>query len=141
MIQNPYRYNTPPGWNDIRDAPTDGTPIEIQNNWGVAPHYAACRWEEGRGWAVANNDGTSMGDGGTHLSWRPLRGDVAAYVDPTGGAQETREYWLAACGYPPNYQSGAQGYAATDTISLILAGALAVAIVVFIVGALASFML
>lgn len=98
--QNPWRYNTPPGWNDIRDAPRDGTPIEIQNNWGVAPHFGVCRWDEKwSSWQYVDRPNSGMSDG-PHLSWRPYNGNAANYVDPTGGAQDTQAYWLEACGRP-----------------------------------------
>lgn len=97
MRNNPYRHSTPPGWNDITAAPRDGTPIEIQNNWGVAAHYGVCKWVQGRGWVYLKDENMGMGDG-AHLSWRPFTGNATSYVDPTNGAQDTPEYWRRACG-------------------------------------------
>ena len=99
FIQNPCRYNTPSGWRDIKDAPKDGTVIEIQNNWGVAPWFMLSRWEAGK-WRAANNSNSAMADEGPHLSWRPYDGQVGQYCDPTGGAQYTMSYWQRACGRP-----------------------------------------
>lgn len=85
-------------WRDISDAPRDGTAIEIQNNWGVAPHYAVCVWTDG-GWRHADDPKRGMSDG-AHLSWRPYEGVINEYHDPTGGAQDTFAYWQMACGRP-----------------------------------------
>jgi hypothetical protein len=96
---NPWRYNTPPGWNDIRDAPRDGTPIEIQNNWGIAPWFGAHRWVDGK-WQSCSDPRLGIASEGPHLSWRPLLGSPAEYVDPTRGRQDTNAYWLMAAGRP-----------------------------------------
>lgn len=90
--QNPYRHRTPPGWNGIADAPRVGTVIEIQNNWGLAATFSICKWVQGRGWQNANDESRGVGDG-AHLSWRPYTGSVENYQDPTGGAQDSLEYW------------------------------------------------
>jgi hypothetical protein len=90
--QNAYRHRTPPGWNDITDAPRDGTVIELQNNWGIAPTYSICKWVHGRGWQDAADERSGVSDG-SHLSWRPYEGSVEGYRDPTGGAQDSLEYW------------------------------------------------
>lgn len=90
--ENPYRFRAPAGWNNITEAPRDGTVIEIQNNYGIAPTYSICKWVSGRGWQNAVNESSGVSDG-PHLSWRPYVGAVDSYIDPTGGAQETREYW------------------------------------------------
>ena len=83
-------------WRDITSAPRDGTVIEIQNNWGVAPSFGIYKWVDATGWVNARDDNFGVGDG-AHLSWRPFEGEASDYVDPTKGAQDTREYWLAAC--------------------------------------------
>lgn len=85
-------------WQLIVSAPRDGTVIEIQNNWGVAPHYCLCKWIHGRGWVYASDDNRGLIDG-EHLTWRPYEGeDASKYVDPTNGAQDTKAYWLNALG-------------------------------------------
>lgn len=99
MIQNPWRYNTPPGWSNIQDAPRDGTVIEIQNNYGVAPTWSICRWQGG-GWERADNPSHGVGDG-PWLSWRAYEGEVSDYIDPTNGQQDTADYWRLAVGLPP----------------------------------------
>lgn len=108
---NPYRHRTPPGWRSMESAPRDGTMIEIQNNWGVAPWFGRFRWndEDGRwrqvGSEVFNEEGrliqwSACDADGDWLSWRPAPQHDGVYVDPTGGAQFTSEYWLQACGIP-----------------------------------------
>ncbi|KKM22606.1 hypothetical protein LCGC14_1623560 [marine sediment metagenome] len=84
-------------WRDITEAPRDGTVIEIQNNYGVAPTFRLSKWVSARGWVDATDENMGTSDG-PHLSWRPFDGDPTVYVDPTGGAQNTNEYWLRACG-------------------------------------------
>jgi hypothetical protein len=99
LMQNPWRYNTPPGWSDIITAPRDGTVIETQNNYGIAPTFGLHKWERG-GWKNANDPTRGVGDG-PHLSWRPYTGAVKDYRDPTNGKQMTENYWLLAAGMPP----------------------------------------
>ena len=96
LRRNRYRTSTPPNWNNIQDAPRDGTTIEIQNNWGVAAHYGICKWSCG-GWVYVHDELMGMSDG-PHLSWRPYSGGAADYIDPTNGEQNTDEYWRRACG-------------------------------------------
>ena len=79
-------------WRNILSAPRDGTPIEIRNTWGIAPHYGLCKWVLGQGWVYANDPSASMIDG-PHLDWREYAGKPEDYVDPTNGRQETVEYW------------------------------------------------
>lgn len=103
MQMNPWRYATPPGWLPIESAPRDGTVIEIQNNWGVAPWFRLHRWVDQRGWVDADDDSRSLGsEDGLHLSWRPYTKTDRPYVDPTGGASRTVGYWRAAEGLPPS---------------------------------------
>ena len=106
MRQNPWRYNAPPGWNNIQDAPRDGTVIEIQNNYGIAPTWNICRWER-NGWQNANDPNSGVGDG-PWLSWKPYAGEVSDYRDPTNGQQETNDYWLLAAGLPPSFATNAR---------------------------------
>jgi hypothetical protein len=80
------------GWQRIVSAPRDGTAIEIKNDYGIMPTYSLCKWVHGEGWKYVNDESRGVIDG-DHLTWRPYEGDPANYVDPTNGAQETREYW------------------------------------------------
>lgn len=109
------------GWQPISSAPREGTIIETKNSYGVAPTYCLARWtaevsclafvqqEDGStkqerttyignspSWQRADSqDGGNPMDG-PHLTWRPYKGDPAAYVDPTGGLQNSMAYWRGA---------------------------------------------
>jgi len=99
-------------WRSMDSAPRDGTWIEIRNSNGIAPWYALARWSreeevfgrEGEPKVYWSNESQWRCRGGTsvitgaehHLSWRPYDGYPEEYVDPTGGRQDTREYWRAA---------------------------------------------
>ncbi len=93
-----WRKNTSPmtGFQSMESAPRDGTFIEICCQYGVAPWYGVFKWD-GSGW----RNGKSGVSEGSFLSWRPVKNGSKDYIDPTGGAQNTRNYWLQACGYPP----------------------------------------
>lgn len=111
---NPYEFHTPPGWNPIASAPRDGTIIEIQNNYGIAPHFGLFKWHKtewgDEGWRHANDPeigGCSSTDA-LHLSWRPYEGSLDDYRDPTGGAQDTRAYWIRASGLNPADYPGSE---------------------------------
>lgn len=82
------------GWMDFNDAPTDGTVIEVKCTYGVAPWYGLFLWD-GERWQDARQPHGGI-KGGEHFKWRPFNGDVKAYVDPTGGMQDTTEYWRGA---------------------------------------------
>lgn len=84
-------------WQRIESAPRDGTPIELRNDYGIAPTYSLSKWVQDRGWVHANDDSRGVGDG-PWLTWRPYEGNAKDYIDPTNGAQETPEYWRAASG-------------------------------------------
>ena len=107
MSYNPWRYNTPPGWNNIQDAPRDGTVIEIQNNYGIAPTWSLNKWIDDRGWINAKDEHSGVGDG-PWLSWRPYTGSIDSYRDPTDGAQNTQNYWLLVAGMAPVLGGGIQ---------------------------------
>ncbi len=93
-------------WRNITEAPRDGSVIEIQNNYGIAPWYGIFKWVNERGWVDATDDNMGLGsDDGDHLSWRPFDGSPPSYVDPTNGAQDTNEYWLRACGMSASHQT------------------------------------
>ena len=99
------------GWRPMNSAPRDGTPVEIRCTYGVAPWYGIYRWttkssamgtdgkvtefEGAPSWQKVPSDGGSF-DEWTSFSWRPFRGDVAQYKDPTGGAQDSMAYWRGA---------------------------------------------
>ncbi len=102
--------NSSSDWRPISEAPRDGTVIETKCSYGVAPWYGLHKWVEygnnvyvsdgskGR-WEDANDPQKGVGEGPS-LTWRPYSGG-GSYVDPTGGAQNTQNYWLQACGMKP----------------------------------------
>jgi len=96
-------------WQPMWKAPRDGTVIEMRNSYGVMPWYGLFKWtdmiasandptlhkiDQPR-WASVTQQGMSQGEESEqHLTWRPAPTTAPrAYVDPTGGAQETPEYW------------------------------------------------
>jgi hypothetical protein len=101
-------------WLTMESAPRDGTIVEVRCTYGVAPWYGLYRWtntnspaaECGYEWTKATDSNMSVLDESC-LMWRPYQGDVAAYVDPTGGAQDSGAYWRAAVakkyGLPDDY--------------------------------------
>ena len=99
------------GWRPIGTAPKDGTIIEIRCTYGVAPWYGLYRWSNGiryaifqgqevkilgsPGWVKVGDDMAGFEEDPT-FSWRPYTGNASIYVDPTGGAQDSPEYWRGA---------------------------------------------
>lgn len=93
-------------------APRDGTPVELCCTYGVAPWYGMYAWLSKRimkdqngnpmtfegepGWVDVNDNSKGVSDE-AHLHWR-LNKTQGQYIDPTGGAQNTPEYWRKACG-------------------------------------------
>lgn len=80
------------GWQPIATAPRDGTVIETKCDYGVMPWYGLHRFVDGM-WQDASNPHKGVSES-RDLFWRPYNGDVEKYIDPTRGAQDTREYWL-----------------------------------------------
>lgn len=92
-------------WRDMASAPRDGTTIEVRCTYGIAPWYGLYKWAAApyggtEGWRKVSDENSSFTEDPS-FSWRPYDGDPGSYVDPTGGAQNTRNYWLRAAGYPP----------------------------------------
>lgn len=105
------------GWKPVSTAPRDGTVVEMMQTYGVAPTYGLYKWTrelmvlelvfgqrspqpkpykmKTPAWVSADNSGSYF-DSSRCLFWRPYKGDVAKYVDPTGGAQNKVAYWCAA---------------------------------------------
>lgn len=97
-------------WRPMSTAPRDGTWVELKNTYGVAPWYCIARWtdenishgSDGRLYPFKSKDKSWVKrEGGgpfseSHLQWRPYSGKVEAYVDPTGGAQDSPAYWRGA---------------------------------------------
>jgi len=110
------------GWRSMWDAPRDGTPIEIKNNYGVMPTYSLDKFATSITTGVCQNTSPCAHPvdtvqiqmpGGIWLTvapkayaqgyfdqkddanyqWRPYHGAIKDYVDPTHGAQDTADYW------------------------------------------------
>lgn len=81
-------------WKSIDSAPRDGSVIELKNTYGLMPTYSVAKWED-EGWRDAGDPMRGVMDG-PHLEWRPYAGDIATYLDPTGGRQDAPDYWDAA---------------------------------------------
>lgn len=100
-------------WQDMWQAPRDGTVVELRAAYGVALHYGLFKWDPSRKWWLDvqhSSDGNFSGQGYMEercLSWRPYESSAEGYVDPTGGAHDTREYELHAAarsaGLPEDY--------------------------------------
>lgn len=99
-------------WRAMDSAPRDGMIVELKCSYGVAPWYAICRWTDERyaldmgtgalvrlepdgfSWRKVGSSGGPSDE--RYLQWRPYDGQSQSYVDPTGGAQDTAEYWRGA---------------------------------------------
>lgn len=79
------------GWKPISTTPRDGSPVELLETYGVAPWYGLFRWN-GRGWEKVGDPHMGVSEDEC-LFWRPFEGEKEKYVDPTGGAQDTVDYW------------------------------------------------
>lgn len=114
------------GWLPMQTAPRDGTPVELRNSYGVAPHYGLYKWtEESR--FINSDSGSRTGvrltpgecrwnhcngspcypSSEAYLLWRPYKGTQDAYIDPTNGAMNDGAYWRGAAAalhkLPPHY--------------------------------------
>lgn len=102
------RFSNSGGWKPVASAPHDGTVVEMMETFGIAPWYGIYKWtkeatstdEKGARipiklnsptWISIDRPGTSV-DEDECLFWRPYT-NAGKYVDPTGGAQDTVEYW------------------------------------------------
>lgn len=112
-----------PDWRPIASAPRDGTIIEVRCTYGVAPWYGLYHWTEkitvqgtvcdwqgtckpaqkttvhSPGWHKVGDDASGIAEDNSFM-WRPYKGTAQGYVDPTGGAQDTDQYWRHAAGVP-----------------------------------------
>jgi hypothetical protein len=106
------------GWQPIDTAPKDGTIVEIRCTYGVAPWYGLYRWTkqvtmpvyekhadggytsrmqtmDSPGWHKVGDESAGFSEDSS-VTWRPYKGAELAYVDPTGGAQNSMAYWRGA---------------------------------------------
>ena len=84
--------STDEDWKDIETAPRDGTPVELENCYGIRPTYSLCKWVNDQGWIYVSDEGRGV-DNGPWLRWREYKGSASEYIDPTNGVQETMAYW------------------------------------------------
>jgi hypothetical protein len=97
-------------WQPITTAPKDGTIIEVRCTYGVAPWYGLFHWtkqitlltqtgklvtSDSPGWHKVGEEASGFSEGPS-FSWRPYKGTATAYVDPTGGMQNSAAYWRGA---------------------------------------------
>ena len=88
------------GWKLTDSAPKDGTVIEMAQTYGIAPTYGLYKWSNQRiggetMWQSATDPQMGTMDSGC-LYWRPYKGSVSKYQDPTGGEQNSLRYWCTA---------------------------------------------
>jgi hypothetical protein len=108
-----YRMIDQSEWKPIKDAPHDGTTVEIVETYGVAPWYGLYKWTkdavatdlstgktshfqmENPSWRSVDTPGGGVSADDGCLFWRPYKGGIT-YTDPTGGAQKSVAYWCTA---------------------------------------------
>jgi hypothetical protein len=83
-------------WLPISSAPHDAA-VEIVDISNSGPWYGLYRWKD-TAWVRLNRGGPVVSDHDSLrpsecLFWRPYSGTVAAYVDPTAGAEYGIQYW------------------------------------------------
>ncbi len=92
------------GWKPEKTAPHDGTVVEMLETFGIAPWYDIFKWKSGRWQSVSRPDhGVGVDE---CLFWRPYKPTGNPYTDPTGGAQNSVEYWCRAAGVPYDKKTG-----------------------------------
>jgi hypothetical protein len=80
-------------WRPLAEAPHDGTLVEELNTYGVAPTYGVFKFVGSGGWIAVDPAYVKHSGQGTGLisevcQWfRPFKGKLSEYVDPTHGAQ------------------------------------------------------
>jgi hypothetical protein len=93
-------------WKSLNSAPHDGTVVEVLNTYGLAPTYGLFKYVKADKWwqdvRKANQGIVSE----VCMYFRPYNGTVSAYVDPTGGAQDSVAYWCAYAHRPYNKKTG-----------------------------------
>lgn len=82
-------------WKPLEDAPHDGTIVEVNNTYGVAPTYGIFRFKDGSWAEVAPQKDMGLISERCQF-FRPFTGDPDKYVDPTNGAQMKTKYWCDA---------------------------------------------
>lgn len=104
MIHNGQRVpRAESSWLPMSSAPRDGTVVELRNSFGIAPWYGLFRWiadDIRPSWRSAADPRSGIADcvSDFQLAWRPTTQSPDEYVDPTNGAQDTRDYWVRASG-------------------------------------------
>jgi hypothetical protein len=80
-------------WKTMGSAPKNGAVVELAQTYGLAPTYGLYKWVRGS-WQSVSDEHKGMSQDCAY--WRPVKGAVKSYVDPTGGKQDTIKYWCDA---------------------------------------------
>lgn len=113
--------STANGWRPVATAPRDGTVVEMLETYGIGPWYGLFKWtdkiilkdDKGKNQEIKTIPGWSSVDRGNVgvteskcLFWRPYKPTSIKYIDPTGGSQESVEYWCRAAHRPYDPKTG-----------------------------------
>lgn len=78
-------------YQEMTTAPRDGTFIEVMCVRGtVMPWWGLFHWADG-GWQSVDFTRGLVNE--SYFLWRPFKGCVNDYEEPTGGLQQTDAYW------------------------------------------------
>jgi hypothetical protein len=94
------------GWKPIATAPKTGVTVEVLQTYGIAPWYGLFKWNKDTNmWQDAIDPRKGVGE--ECAFWRPTQSTPTTYREPTGGAQNSVEYWCRAAHRPYNKKKDA----------------------------------